>query len=58
MTEAFTVLDAPPRELQIETGLGGGDCGYSFERDIEYIVYVYKQWTDPADACCLALRFR
>jgi hypothetical protein len=26
-------------EVSVATGLGGGNCGYAFERDVEYLVY-------------------
>lgn len=43
ITRALTGLDASAKEITIETGLGGGDCGYGFERGVEYIVYAFKQ---------------
>lgn len=32
--------------LQVETGLGGGDCGFGFQMGKKYLVYAYK---DDAD---------
>src|ERR1039457_5235799 len=36
-------LDPNQREIVIETGLGGGDCGYDFRRGLDYIVYASKK---------------
>jgi len=30
------------QHLQVETGLGGGDCGFAFEIGKQYLVYAYK----------------
>jgi hypothetical protein len=48
------------KEVPIQTGLGGGDCGYSFEIGQKYLVYAYGdknslqtnicQRTSPSDA--------
>lgn len=43
ITEALVGLDPNQREIVIETGLGGGDCGYGFERGRDYIVYASKK---------------
>ena len=32
--------------VQVETGLGGGDCGFRFEKGKRYLVYAYKDDTD------------
>jgi hypothetical protein len=40
--EAFTGLASGTQQITIETGLGGGDCGYAFERGVEYLVYAYR----------------
>lgn len=40
---ALTGLPAETKEIMIETGLGGGDCGYRFDRGVEYIVYAHGQ---------------
>src|SRR5947207_1989223 len=29
-------------EVEVITGMGGGDCGYHFERDKQYLVYASK----------------
>ncbi len=45
----LTGLDSDLKEIVIETGLGGGDCGYDFRRGVDYIVYASKKpdggWT-------------
>jgi hypothetical protein len=41
--EGFRGLAADQREVVIETGMGGGDCGYGFERGRKYIVYASKK---------------
>ena len=45
----LTGLDPNLKEIVIETGLGGGDCGYDFRRGVDYIVYASKKpdggWT-------------
>jgi hypothetical protein len=43
ITEVLTGLDPSQKEIVISTGLGGGDCGYGFQRGVEYIVYAYNQ---------------
>lgn len=30
------------QNVQVETGLGGGDCGFRFEKGKRYLVYAYK----------------
>jgi hypothetical protein len=39
----LTGVDADLKEIVIETGLGGGDCGYDFRRGLDYIVYASKR---------------
>jgi hypothetical protein len=41
VTRALTGISAETKNIVIETGLGGGDCGYRFESGVEYIVYAY-----------------
>ena len=41
VTEAFSGVTT--REIDITTGVGGGDCGYAFALDQEYLVYAYKE---------------
>jgi hypothetical protein len=43
ITEALAGLDPKQQEIVIETGLGGGDCGYGFRRGLDYIVYASKK---------------
>ena len=46
ITEVLTGLDPSQKEIVIATGLGGGDCGYGFQRGVEYIVYASNQRED------------
>ncbi len=41
VTRPLVGLPATTGEITIETGRGGGDCGYSFELGKEYIVFAY-----------------
>ena len=43
ISEMLTGLDADLKDIVIETGLGGGDCGYDFRRGVDYIVYASKK---------------
>jgi 5-hydroxyisourate hydrolase-like protein (transthyretin family) len=43
ITEAFTGLEREAKQITIQTGLGGGDCGYTFERGTEYLIYAYRR---------------
>jgi len=43
IAEALAGLDPNQQEIIIETGLGGGDCGYGFRRGVDYIVYASKK---------------
>lgn len=43
VTEALVGLDASQKEIEIETGMGGGDCGYDFHRNLDYIVFASKK---------------
>ena len=43
ITEVLVGLDPNQQEVVIETGLGGGDCGYGFRRGMDYIVYASKK---------------
>jgi hypothetical protein len=40
--EVLTGVDAGQREIEIVTGRGGGDCGYSFQSGVDYVIYAYK----------------
>jgi len=33
---------AQPSRIKVETGLGGGDCGFPFQKGKQYLVYAYK----------------
>jgi Carboxypeptidase regulatory-like domain len=43
ITEVLARLDPNQQEIVIETGMGGGDCGYGFRRGLDYIVYASKK---------------
>jgi hypothetical protein len=43
ITEVLLGLDSGQREIVIETGMGGGDCGYKFQHGRDYIVYASKK---------------
>jgi hypothetical protein len=43
ITEMLRGLEPDQKEIVIETGLGGGDCGYDFRRGMDYIVYASKK---------------
>ena len=43
ITEMLLGLEPDQKEIVIETGLGGGDCGYDFRRGLDYIVYASKK---------------
>jgi hypothetical protein len=43
VTEALVGLSSNQKEIVVETGLGGGDCGYGFQRGLDYIVYASKK---------------
>lgn len=40
--EVLTGVNADQREIEIVTGRGGGDCGYSFQPGADYVIYAYK----------------
>ena len=42
IAEVLTGVDPGQKEIEILTGMGGGDCGYSFQSGVDYIVYAYK----------------
>lgn len=41
--EALLGVDPKQQEIVIETGQGGGDCGYDFRRGADYLVYASKK---------------
>ena len=42
IAEVLTGVDPGQKEIEILTGMGGGDCGYAFQSGVDYIVYAYK----------------
>jgi hypothetical protein len=40
--EVLSGVEPGQQEIEILTGLGGGDCGYPFQTGSEYVVYAYK----------------
>jgi hypothetical protein len=42
VAEGFIGMDGRGKRVEIRTGMGGGDCGYSFERGRSYVVYAYQ----------------
>jgi hypothetical protein len=42
IAEVLTGVDPGQKEIEILTGMGGGDCGYAFQSGMDYIVYAYK----------------
>lgn len=40
--EVLSGVEPGQQEIEILTGLGGGDCGYSFQTGAEYVIYAYK----------------
>jgi len=42
VTEVLSGIAPGQKEIDIVTGLGGGDCGYPFQPGIDYFVYAFK----------------
>jgi hypothetical protein len=40
--DVLSGVDRNQKEIEIVTGLGGGDCGYEFQTGVDYVVYAYK----------------
>src|SRR5882672_73494 len=40
--EVLTGVSPGQKEIEIVTGMGGGDCGYRFQFGVGYVVYAYK----------------
>lgn len=40
VSEAFSGVEGT--QAQVSTGMGGGDCGYSFVKGVSYVVYAYR----------------
>jgi hypothetical protein len=39
VAEEYIGMQGRGKEVEIRTGMGGGDCGFSFERGQSYVVY-------------------
>jgi len=42
IAEVLNGIEPGQKEIEILTGMGGGDCGYSFAAGVDYIIYAYK----------------
>jgi Carboxypeptidase regulatory-like domain len=42
LREVLTGVDPGQKEIEIVTGMGGGDCGYAFQSGVDYVVYAYR----------------
>ena len=42
VAEAFIGMDGRGKRVEIRTGMGGGDCGFPFERGERYVVYAHQ----------------
>ena len=42
IAEVLNGVDPGQKEIEIVTGMGGGDCGYAFQSGVDYIIYAYK----------------
>ena len=42
VVEPFIGMEGRGKEVAIRTGMGGGDCGYSFKAGQSYLVYAYE----------------
>jgi len=42
IADVLTGVDPGQKEIEIVTGMGGGDCGYSFQSGVDHIVYAFK----------------
>ncbi len=38
----LTGVNAKQKEIEIVTGMGGGDCGYSYRSGVAYVIYARK----------------
>lgn len=47
-----TFKGTPVRRLSVETGMGGGDCGYRFNTGQDYVVYAWGQDDALATGIC------
>jgi hypothetical protein len=39
VAEGFIGIQGPRKQVEVRTGMGGGDCGYTFQRGEKYVVY-------------------
>ena len=46
VSESFIGIQGAGRRVEIRTGMGGGDCGYPFQRSQRYVVYAFKNAED------------
>jgi hypothetical protein len=46
--EVLSGVEPGQHEIEILTGLGGGDCGYPFQTGADYVVYAYNIRTPMA----------
>ena len=42
VAEGFIGMEGRGKRVEIRTGMGGGDCGYPFQRAESYVVYAYE----------------
>ncbi len=42
VSEPFLGMDGTAKQVEIRTGMGGGDCGYPFKLGEPYVVYAYR----------------
>jgi hypothetical protein len=42
VAEPFIGMEGRGKQVEIRTGMGGGDCGYSFKAGLSYVVYAYE----------------
>ena len=42
VAEGFIGMEGRGKRVEIRTGMGGGDCGYAFQRAESYVVYAYQ----------------
>ncbi|MBD9470198.1 hypothetical protein [Pseudoxanthomonas sp. PXM01] len=47
-----TFKGTPVRRLTVDTGIGGGDCGYAFRTGQEYVVYAWGKDDALATGIC------
>jgi hypothetical protein len=42
VAEAYVGMEGRGKRVEIRTGMGGGDCGYPFQRTQSYVVYAHE----------------